>query len=241
MRYILGIDTAGADGSAALAGEGKSLAWEPLPPGGHSGVLSGAVERLLDARGISLGDLAAIAASEGPGSFTGLRIGLAWAKGAALGRSLPLVLVSAHEAAAHAHRAGLRRIATLIPGERGRVEAALWEGGTRARLLWGPEPLSEGEAVERLLERARDAGPPRADRSAAGAQAILAVVPSGIRLAVEIENQVESGEVSLVPPAPLAPAVAEIGDRQFLEGRIADWAAASPAYGRAPNARRPTA
>jgi len=240
MRYILGLDTAGADGSAALAGEGESLIWEPLPPGGHSGVLSEAVARLLRAREISLSDLAAIAASEGPGSFTGLRIGLAWAKGAALGRSLPLVLVSAHEAAAHAHRARSPRVATLIAGERGKVEAALWEGGGRARLLWGPEPVEESEVVERLVERARAANRTRAE-APAGAPPILALAPSGARLTAEIESQIESDDVLLIPAAPLAPAVAELGDRRFLEGRVADWAAASPAYGRAPNARRPTA
>jgi len=77
MRYILGIDTAGVDGSVALAGDGESLSSEPLPPGGHSGILSEAVERLTKRRGISLGDLAAVGVSQGPGSFTGLRIGLA--------------------------------------------------------------------------------------------------------------------------------------------------------------------
>jgi len=232
MRYILGIDTAGADGSVALAGDGRSLSSEPLPPGGHSGVLSAAVERLMKARGISLGDLAAVGVSQGPGSFTGLRIGLAWAKGLALGRSLPLVLVSAHEAAAHAHGTAGGRIATLVPGERGRVEAALWERGPSAKLVWGPEPLEEDEAVALLLERARAAGP-------SSARQILALAPSNAKLSALLEGQMESDGISLVPPAPLAPAVAEIADRLFLAGGIADWAAASPAYGRAPNARKP--
>ncbi|HKW50328.1 MAG TPA: tRNA (adenosine(37)-N6)-threonylcarbamoyltransferase complex dimerization subunit type 1 TsaB [Candidatus Eisenbacteria bacterium] len=230
MRYILGIDTAGADGSVALAGDGELLASGPLPPGGHSGILSDAVGRLTKARGISLGDLDAVGVSQGPGSFTGLRIGLAWAKGVALGRALPLVLVSAHEAMAHAHRAGPGRVATLIPGERGRVEAALWERGSSARLVWGPEPVDEEEAVERLLEQARAAGQP---------SSTIALAPSNARLATALEDQVDSEAVSLVAPAPLGPAVAEIADRLFLSGRIADWASASPAYGRAPNARKP--
>jgi len=190
------------------------------------------VERLTKARGISLGDLDAVGVSQGPGSFTGLRIGLAWAKGVALGRSLPLVLVSAHEAMAHAHRAGRGPIATLIPGERGRVEAALWERGSSARLVWGPEPVDEDDAVTRLLQQARAAGPPSSAPT-------LSLAPSHARLAATLEDQIDSAGVSLVQPAPLGPAVAEIADRLFLSGRTADWAAASPAYGRAPNARRP--
>jgi len=231
MRYILGIDTAGADGSVALAGDGVSLSAELLPPGGHSGILSEAVERLLRARGISLGDLDAVGVSQGPGSFTGLRIGLAWAKGLALGRSLPLVLVSAHEAMAHADRAGRGPIATLIPGERGRVEAALWERGAEVRLVWGPEPVDEDDAVARVLEQSRAGG-------LASPAPILAVASSNARLAAVLEDQ-DSKDISMVAPAPLGPAVAEIADRLFLSGRIADWAAASPAYGRAPNARKP--
>jgi tRNA threonylcarbamoyladenosine biosynthesis protein TsaB len=232
MRYILGIDTAGADGSVALAGDGASLASEPLPPGGHSGILSDAVGRLLKARGISLGDLEAVGVSQGPGSFTGLRIGLAWAKGLALGRSLPLVLVSAHEAMAHAHPAGSGPIATLIPGERGRVEAALWERGPSVKLAWGPEPVDEEDAVDRVLEKARGMGKP-------ASAPIVALVPATARLAATIEEQIDGKGISMAGRTPLGPAVAEIADRLFLSGKVADWAAASPAYGRAPNARKP--
>ena len=230
MRYILGIDTAGADGSVALAGDGETLSSELLPPGGHSGVLSSAVERLLSARGISSENLDAVGVSQGPGSFTGLRIGLAWAKGLALGRSLPLVLVSAHEAAAHAHRSDGGRIVTLIPGERGRVEAALWEQGPMARLLWGPEPFDQDDAIEQVLARVPRDG---------AAASVLTVAPSTAQLLTAIEVQIDRNGVRLVPPAPLAPAVAEIAGRDFAAGRVADWAGASPAYGRAPNARKP--
>lgn len=233
MRYILGIDTAGADGSVALAGDGETLRVETLPPGGHSGVLSSAVDRLMKGRGIAVGDLAGIGVSQGPGSFTGLRIGLAWAKGLALGRSLPLLLVSAHEAAANAHRSGSVKIATVLPGERGRVEAALWERGAVPRLVWGPEPLDQDDAVEELLARAGVEGGSASDD-------ILDIAPSSVPLLTVLEGQADdSAGVRWIRPAPLGPAVAEIADRMLAEGRVADWAAASPAYGRAPNARKP--
>src|SRR4029450_9153735 len=109
MPYILGIDTSAPEGSVALARAGRGDAIETLPPGGHSSGLSGAVGGRLGAAGIGLGDVSAFAVNEGPGSFTGLRIGLAWAKGAALGTKRPLVLVRAHDAMALAHAAAAGR------------------------------------------------------------------------------------------------------------------------------------
>jgi tRNA threonylcarbamoyladenosine biosynthesis protein TsaB len=235
MRYILGIDTAGAEGSVALARDGKALFSESLPSGRHSGVLSGAVEEIFRRGGISSGELDGIGVSQGPGSFTGLRIGLAWAKGLALGRSLPLILVSAHEAAAHAHRTGRGRIATLVPGERGRVETALWERGAAARLLWGPEPFEEDSVIDQLLTRASE--------GSASPDGALDLAPSSAKLSKALEEQLEDRAdrpgVSLIAPATLAPAIAEIADRLLGEGRTADWASASPSYGREPNARKP--
>lgn len=229
MRTILGIDTASGDGSVALARDGVSLASEPLYPGEHSSGLSRASERLLLANRLTLGDIAAVAVSRGPGSFTGLRIGLAWSKGVCFGRSMPLVLVSAHEAAAHAHRAGGSVIATMIPGGRGWVDAALWRGGERAVLLWGPEPIEEVDAVEQITEAARrmGLGPPKS------------LAPSTAKLAALVDDQIDDGAIELIPPAGLGSAVAEIGEFRIVAGEHVDLVTASPAYGRAPNARRP--
>ncbi len=236
MRYILGIDTASAEGSVALAAEGRTLASLPLRPGEHSSGLSVAVDELLRGVPMALHHLAGLAVSKGPGSFTGLRIGLAWAKGVAMGRDLPLVLVSAHEAAAHAHRGRAPRIATLIPGERGQVEVAIWRGGERAVLVGGIATMAEEEAVAHAREVSREtdgAGGRRVDRGGA-----VALVPSTSKLARALEEDMEEG-MALIPISALAPAVAEIGDRLLCSGERADPMSASPAYGRPPNARKP--
>lgn len=225
MRCILAIDTAGPEGSVALVADGRLLGVAPLPEAGHSEALSGAAARLLQGAGLTLRDLAAIAVAEGPGSFTGLRIGLAWAKGAAWGAGIPLVLVPSHESLATAHDAPGSVVASLIPGERGRVEAALWSGRL-PKLLWGPESIDEDEVVERLLEQTD------------GASLLLA--PLTPKIAAAIEDQSEEAAALLAPRAPLAAAVAEIASRHLDAGRRADWIAAAPAYGRAPNARKPT-
>ncbi|MBI4364764.1 MAG: tRNA (adenosine(37)-N6)-threonylcarbamoyltransferase complex dimerization subunit type 1 TsaB [Candidatus Latescibacteria bacterium] len=240
MRSILGIDTAGPIGSVALAEDGAAAAWEILPPGGHSGALAEAVGRLVRGRGADLSNLTGIAVSSGPGSFTGLRIGLAWAKGFCFVRGIPIVLISSHEALAHRHRAAGTRVGTLLPGGRGEVQWAVWEGGSRASLVHGPDRVPE----EGLGGALRAAAPP-----------IGAVLVAGIDLAPEIRGALKAqgytilGDSEPGPGAsvadrssshpPTAASVAELGDREILEGRAADPIAAAPAYGRAPNARRP--
>ncbi|MDP3150915.1 MAG: tRNA (adenosine(37)-N6)-threonylcarbamoyltransferase complex dimerization subunit type 1 TsaB [Ignavibacteria bacterium] len=66
----------------------------------HSKKIFSLVENILSTAEISLNDLSSIAVSIGPGSFTGLRIGLAAAKGMALGSSLPIIPVPTFEAIA---------------------------------------------------------------------------------------------------------------------------------------------
>ena len=237
MRYILAIDTAGPEGSVALVVDGRLLGVSPLPEAGHSEALSGAAARLLEDAGLAFRDLGAIAVAEGPGSFTGLRIGLAWAKGVAWGAGIPLVLVSSHESLALAHAAPGRNVASLIPGERGRAESALWSGGPPPKLLWGPEPIDEDELVDRLLELA-SGGTRRPGAPPAGANLLLA--PLTAKIATAIEDQSEEAAALLAPRAPLAPAVAAIAERLLDAGQRASVIAAAPAYGRAPNARKPT-
>ena len=240
MRWILGIDTASRVGSIALADDGTAVAWEILPPGMHSSVLAEAAGRLLQGRGLSLADLAGIAVSSGPGSFTGLRIGLAWAKGCCFVGPARLALVSSHEANAHRHRRAGERIGTVLPGDRGEVQLAIWECGPRVTRAWGPERLSEDDLPETL----RDA--------ASGHGTVLVAAPDlkqGIRemleeevftLLAEPESRAEDA-APVIPPTtpPTAASVAELGDRALLEGRAVDPASAAPSYGRAPNARRP--
>jgi tRNA threonylcarbamoyl adenosine modification protein YeaZ len=241
MRYILGIDTANRFGSVALAVDGSASGWATLDPGEHSSGLSRASEDLLRERDLTLRDLSGIAVSEGPGSFTGLRIGLAWAKGICFGLPAKLTLVSSHEANAYRHRFARGLIATVLQGERGQVQASLWSAGAKPGNLWGPERIPEEDLADALRKAA---GPKNA--------AIWVAAPDlkpGIRGLLE-----EAGFVLLdgrpgsrggtaggaEPLPPTAAAVAELGDRNLLAGRIEDLADAAPSYGRAPNARKPS-
>ncbi|HET9251298.1 MAG TPA: tRNA (adenosine(37)-N6)-threonylcarbamoyltransferase complex dimerization subunit type 1 TsaB [Candidatus Eisenbacteria bacterium] len=235
MRYTLGIDTAAPDGSVALAADGRAVAVEPLLPREHSSGLSLAVDRLLASRSLSLHDVTGVAVSEGPGSFTGLRIGLAWAKGFALGRGIPIALVSAHAAAAHADRGGAGWIATVHPSERGFVEIALWNGRGESA-VWGPEKVEIEDAVARAVEAARSRSP-EGDLSRNVVE--IELRPATAALLSSIAEDAADVEVPVRPPGPLGAAVAEIGDRLLASGAHADLVLAAPAYGREPNARKP--
>jgi tRNA threonylcarbamoyladenosine biosynthesis protein TsaB len=96
MKLLL-IHTAGAEGSVALADMKAAqniVATEALPGRTSSERLVPTVRRLLEEQGWRLGELTAIAVVHGPGSFTGVRVGLSAAKGLSEAASVPLVAIS---------------------------------------------------------------------------------------------------------------------------------------------------
>ena len=95
---LLGVDTCGPSGSIALGRlteEGLSIVGETALAGGeYAAALVGAIGDLLDDAGAVAGELAGVVAVAGPGSFTGIRIGLAAVKALAEAGSIPVVTVS---------------------------------------------------------------------------------------------------------------------------------------------------
>lgn len=90
----LAIDTAGYGGSVALLDDDRLLGGLELPAGAQAERLPGAIEELLAERGWAPSGLELVAVSLGPGSFTGVRIGLAAAQGLTFGLDIPLVGVT---------------------------------------------------------------------------------------------------------------------------------------------------
>lgn len=101
---VLAIDTCGAAGSVALARIGEAgtgdapaveiLGLEELAAKTYSATLISAIERLLEAAHCSVGQLGALVAVSGPGSFTGVRVGLSTVKGLAEPHATPVATVS---------------------------------------------------------------------------------------------------------------------------------------------------
>ncbi|TVQ92598.1 MAG: tRNA (adenosine(37)-N6)-threonylcarbamoyltransferase complex dimerization subunit type 1 TsaB [Chromatiaceae bacterium] len=120
---LLAIDTAGTACSAALLCAGRLTERVEVAPRRHGELLLGMMDELLQAAGISLTALDALAFGRGPGAFTGVRIASAVAQGAAFGAGLPVIGVSNLAALAQAawQRWGARRIAAALDARMGEV------------------------------------------------------------------------------------------------------------------------
>ena len=124
----LAVDTAAEIGSLALVDENGTLEQARLTaPGGFGQALFGELEALLARQQVRLSDIDLYAAANGPGSFTGVRIGLAAIKGLAEVAGKPAIGISNLAALAEFGSADLR--APLLDARRDEVFAALFERG----------------------------------------------------------------------------------------------------------------
>ena len=157
---ILAIDTATSIAVVAL-GDGGELVAEDVWAAGyrHGEELLVRIGRLLAGRGLEPTDIAAVVVGTGPGAFTGLRVGIATAKGLAHAIGRPIVGVSTAEAliAAAAETSG-GRVTLLLPA--GPSDRTLVRAGEPARLLsGGTEPdVRSGDVVVAVDLDGRAAG-----------------------------------------------------------------------------------
>jgi tRNA threonylcarbamoyladenosine biosynthesis protein TsaB len=182
---LLGLDTATpATVAGVLRADGEAFEARHDPePGerpGHATELLGLVDDVLEQAALGPGDVERVAVGVGPGSFTGLRIGIATARGLAQGWGAELAGVSTLRALAAGADAPL--VAAVIDARRGEVFAAAWRDATEevlapaalapealAEALAGmrPNPLAVGDGALRFrttLEPAGAAIPPDGDR-----------------------------------------------------------------------------
>lgn len=125
MARILAIDTTSEHGSLALLDGGNVIEERAVrSPEGFGHVLFSEIEALLGRHGWTLESLDCFAAAAGPGSFTGIRVGLAAVKGLGQALNRPVCAVSNLQALAWFGRGVLR--APLIDARRGEVYAGLY-------------------------------------------------------------------------------------------------------------------
>ena len=137
---ILAVDTAADIGSVALTDGDRILELTRLQAGsGFGQTLFGDLEALLTRHGIRIADIELYAASSGPGSFTGVRVGLAAIKGLAEVAGKPAVGVSSLAALAEFGHSDLR--APVIDARRGEVFAAVFDSDGREVLPATVSPL----------------------------------------------------------------------------------------------------
>jgi len=95
MSYILNIETATKNCSVSLAKDGVTILCKEIAEQGysHAEKLHVFIAEIIKEAGISISDLDAIAVSQGPGSYTGLRIGVSAAKGLCYALEIPLIAI----------------------------------------------------------------------------------------------------------------------------------------------------
>jgi tRNA threonylcarbamoyladenosine biosynthesis protein TsaB len=145
---ILALDTCVDACSVAVWADGRALAAisEPMQRG-HQERLAPMVVEALAAAGLNPSQIDRIAVTTGPGSFTGLRVGLAFAKGLALALDRPCVGIGALEALALS--AGDGFVAACLDARRGRVYLQVFIDG---RAVMAPDVLDTEVAAARIAE-----------------------------------------------------------------------------------------
>jgi len=150
---LLGFDTSTAAAAVCVLREdGKEFELAPGPerlaePPAHARELMPAVAEVMQRADLDYADLGAIAVGVGPGTFTGLRIGISTARALGRANDVPLRPVSSLAALAEGIEAPLRL--PLIDAKRGELFAALYDDGRRR---WGPLAASPEEVAERVAE-----------------------------------------------------------------------------------------
>lgn len=180
--------------------------------------LAPAVANMLDRAGVPAAELSAIAVALGPGSYTGLRIGMGLAKGMALAFQLPLIGVPTLDIVVSAHPLCDGDLIAVAEAGRRRITSA------RYRLVkgrWEPKGAPVNDTWEELLERIE---PPL-------------TITGEISLAAQKQIRVASRSYSITPAAHRvrrAAVLAEIAWRRLRRGRLDDPAALAPLYLREP-------
>lgn len=143
---ILAIDTATEACSAALWNDGATTAHFELCPREHTQRILPLVQDILTETATALTDLDALAFGRGPGSFTGVRIGIGIAQGLALGASLPMIGVSTLATMAQGafRKTGATRVLAAIDARMGEVYWAEYQRDEQG--IW------HGEATEAVLK-----------------------------------------------------------------------------------------
>ncbi|HTR21440.1 MAG TPA: tRNA (adenosine(37)-N6)-threonylcarbamoyltransferase complex dimerization subunit type 1 TsaB [Gemmatimonadales bacterium] len=186
----------------------------------HAAQVIDLVDRCLaaDGEGRSSRDLEGIVVGDGPGSFTGLRIGWAAAKGLMQDRDLPLVAIPSLLAAAASAAAvlGAVPVAACYDALRGQVYGAVYiVHPDRVEILVAPDVYTVAQLAERTPVRPR-----------------LAVGDGAIRYASDITRWVGNAPLGLESLTPTAASLLALVHRAGAERAITDPATAEPVYGR---------
>ncbi len=129
MSYILNIETATKNCSVSLAKDGVTILCKEIAEEGYSHAerLHVFIEEIFKESGCNLKDLSAVAVSQGPGSYTGLRIGVSAAKGLCFALDIPLIAIDTLETLASQVKINEGLIIPMIDARRMEVYSAIFD------------------------------------------------------------------------------------------------------------------
>lgn len=150
MNYILNIETATKRCSVSIAKEGKTIVCNEIAEEGYSHAerLHVFIEESIAKAGISYSDLAAIAVSQGPGSYTGLRIGVSAAKGLCYALGIPLIAVDTLKALAAQVSVESGLIVPMLDARRMEVYSAVFTADLESKRAILAEVITEDSFQE---------------------------------------------------------------------------------------------
>jgi tRNA threonylcarbamoyladenosine biosynthesis protein TsaB len=155
LSYILNIETATKNCSVALAKEGKTMLCKEIAEEGYSHAerLHIFIEEIIKEAGITFQDLSAIAVSQGPGSYTGLRIGVSAAKGLCFALNIPLIAVDTLQVLALQAKVSNGLIVPMLDARRMEVYSAIFTPNFENKRPVQAEIITENsfEELEEIL------------------------------------------------------------------------------------------
>jgi tRNA threonylcarbamoyladenosine biosynthesis protein TsaB len=237
----LAIETSGRIGSIALVDEGMVRAEETFPHGlQHAAHIIPIIDRLCRAQGWSPRDVRELYVSAGPGSFTGLRIGITLSKTLAFATGAKIVAVPTHRVLAENAPPEARNLVIVLDAKRDQIFTARFERETSSDQWHEAEPAHLDTLTAMLSRAARPVhllgeGIPYHEKFIPREDA--ARLPSALRLRLE-ESSPKSSVLVTDPQSwrARAAAVAKLGTELARRGEFVDPYRLTPIYIRRPEA-----
>jgi tRNA threonylcarbamoyladenosine biosynthesis protein TsaB len=209
---VLAIDTCETRGSVAILNDDAVLQVVPhTSTEEYSSWLLPAVNLALESAKSTLAEVDVFAAASGPGSFTGVRIGLTTVKAWSEVFNKPIVGLSRLEAVAAQSERESPYLASFIDAQRGQIFGALYERGGDGLTLIEPEMVASPEVFLDWV-----------DNQVAGSEvAWISTDPDALGTHASWQGRAARGEIQRVPPV-LAPLIGKMAFQRALKGAVLD-------------------
>ncbi len=212
--WLLAIDTSSDRAGVALFdGHNLHLRQWPSVRAQTTQVLP-AIRQLITSAGLTVGDLASVAVATGPGTFTGLRVGMSLAKGFALGRRIPLAGVPTLEATSLPWTSAGLSVIAILPAGRGRI---VWQWFGQENQPHALESIPVNTTPPELIEAV----------ASVHVDAIVGELPEALRDALRL---ISTPLIVGVESPPRIASVAALAYERLCRGDWDDPASLEPAY-----------